>query len=157
MSPDELNLDQRLSRFEAQLDRFSLALHQWQQQARILPSSSAAPDVDQRIRTIEETLDRETAALRRLHEEPLRELQAHVAALKEICVAAATSVLSCDLGTAHVYGEVKDELRLKGRPIPENDVWIAAVARQHGLMLVTRDEHFQHVNGLGVEGWTTMP
>jgi hypothetical protein len=96
MSPDELNLDQRLSRFEAQLDRFSLALHQWQQQARILPSSSAAPDVDQRIRTIEETLDRETAALRRLHEEPLRELQAHVAALKEICVAAATSVRSLD-------------------------------------------------------------
>jgi len=30
-------------------------------------------------------------------------------------LAAATSVLSCDLGTAHVYGEVKDELRLKGR------------------------------------------
>jgi hypothetical protein len=96
MSPDELNLDQRLSRFEAQLDRFSLALHQWQQQARILPSSPAPPDVDQRIRTIEETLDRETAALRRLHEEPLKELQAHVAALKEICVAAATSVRSLD-------------------------------------------------------------
>src|SRR5437868_5467525 len=39
-------------------------------------------------------------------------------------LAAATSVLSCDLGTANVYGEVKDELRLKGRPVPENDVWI---------------------------------
>jgi tRNA(fMet)-specific endonuclease VapC len=72
-------------------------------------------------------------------------------------LAAATSVLPCDLVTAAVYGEVKDNLRLKGRPIPENDVWIAAVAREHGLMLVTRDEHFQHVDGLGVEGWTTMP
>jgi hypothetical protein len=96
MNPDDLNLDQRLSRFEAQLDRFSLALQQWHQQARISPPAAAAPDVDQRIRTIEETLDRETAALRRLHEEPLKELQAHVAALKEICVAAATSVRSLD-------------------------------------------------------------
>jgi hypothetical protein len=97
MNTDDLNLDQRLSRFEAQLDRFSLALHQWQQQqARIPGAHSAAPDVDQRIRTIEETLDRETAALRRLHEEPLKELQAHVAALKEICVAAASSVRSLD-------------------------------------------------------------
>jgi len=85
MYPDDPGLEQRLSRFEAQLDRFSLALHQWQ--ARDQPKLSASPDVDQRIRTIEETLDREAHALRQMHEEPLKQLQAQAESLKEICTA----------------------------------------------------------------------
>jgi len=48
---------------------------------------------------------------------------------------------------------VRDRLRLKGRPIPENDIWIAAVALQHGLPLATRDDHFNEVDGLRVENW----
>jgi hypothetical protein len=96
MHPDDPNLDQRLSRFEAQLDRFSLALQQWQQQTRLSPPAALSANVDQRIRTLEETLDREAVALRRLHEEPLKELQAHAAALKEICAAASRSVNGLD-------------------------------------------------------------
>jgi tRNA(fMet)-specific endonuclease VapC len=65
--------------------------------------------------------------------------------------AKALIVLPCDAQTAASYGEVKFELRKKGRPIPENDVWIAALARQHGLALLTRDGHFQEIEGLGVE------
>jgi PIN domain-containing protein len=42
-------------------------------------------------------------------------------------------------------GEIRDRLRLKGRPIPENDIWIAATAVQHGLPLATRDDHFKEV------------
>jgi len=61
--------------------------------------------------------------------------------------------LRCDLRTAHQYGIVKELLRRKGRPIPENDVWIAATALLHGLPLVTRDAHFAHVDGLVVEVW----
>src|SRR5688500_18922389 len=38
----------------------------------------------------------------------------------------ATSVLACDAATASVYGQVKDQLRTKGRPLPENDIWIGA-------------------------------
>jgi tRNA(fMet)-specific endonuclease VapC len=38
------------------------------------------------------------------------------------------TVLGCDAETARRYGEVKNELRLKGRPLPENDIWIAAIA-----------------------------
>src|SRR5690349_2836081 len=57
--------------------------------------------------------------------------------------AAANSVLPCDAATARHYSDVKDGLRLKGRPIPENDIWIAAVALQHGLTLVSRDAHFR--------------
>ena len=42
--------------------------------------------------------------------------------------AATNSVLACDTETARRYGEIKSELRAKGRPIPENDIWIAAIA-----------------------------
>jgi tRNA(fMet)-specific endonuclease VapC len=40
-----------------------------------------------------------------------------------------------------------------GQPIPENDIWIAALARQHELTLVTRDKHFADVESLVVEAW----
>jgi tRNA(fMet)-specific endonuclease VapC len=39
-----------------------------------------------------------------------------------------TVVLECNTQTARCYGELKDKLRLKGRPLPENDIWIAALA-----------------------------
>lgn len=62
-------------------------------------------------------------------------------------------LLPCDRGTADRYGDVKLLLRRKGRPIPENDIWIAAVALQHDLTLVTRDQHFTEVDGLKMEIW----
>jgi tRNA(fMet)-specific endonuclease VapC len=67
--------------------------------------------------------------------------------------AKAAAVLVCDAETAARYGEVKAALRALGKPIPENDVWIAAVAWQHELVLVSRDEHFGHVPGLAIERW----
>ena len=51
------------------------------------------------------------------------------------------------------YGKVKNGLRKKGRPIPENDIWIAAIAFQHDLTLVSRDEHFKEVENLKLEKW----
>ena len=62
--------------------------------------------------------------------------------------AASNVVLSCDIETARWYGEIKDRLRQSGRPIPENDIWIAAIAFQHDLTLVTRDAHFGKVENL---------
>ena len=50
-------------------------------------------------------------------------------------------------------GAVKDALRAKGRPIPENDIWIAAVAVQHGLAVASRDPHFREVGGLALAAW----
>ncbi len=67
--------------------------------------------------------------------------------------AANNIVLVCDTETARQYGEIKRELRAKGRPIPENDIWIAAVAKQHQLTLITRDGHFNNVDGLLIEVW----
>lgn len=62
-------------------------------------------------------------------------------------------VLACDGETARRYGEIKDALRVKGRPLPENDIWIAALARQHDLTLVTRDKHFEQVENLSIARW----
>jgi hypothetical protein len=86
MYQDDPGLEQRLSRFEAQLDRFSLALHQWQTHEHT-PSGA---DIDQRIRTLEETLDREARALRLMHEEPLKQLHAHAARLQDLCASVQT-------------------------------------------------------------------
>ncbi|MFH0823623.1 MAG: type II toxin-antitoxin system VapC family toxin [Pseudomonadota bacterium] len=62
-------------------------------------------------------------------------------------------VLVCDAETARQYGEVKNKLRLKGRPLPENDIWIAALALRHMLTLVTRDVHFKEIDGLETTTW----
>jgi tRNA(fMet)-specific endonuclease VapC len=65
----------------------------------------------------------------------------------------AAAVLGCDAVTAQQYGRIKNDLRSKGRPIPENDIWIAAVAVQHGLTVVSRDDHFAEVTDLPREVW----
>lgn len=67
--------------------------------------------------------------------------------------AATAALLACDAGTAMAYGEVKAILRSQGTPLPENDVWIAALARQHDLPVVSRDRHFEAVPELTVERW----
>jgi tRNA(fMet)-specific endonuclease VapC len=70
-----------------------------------------------------------------------------------VAFASVAHTLPCDAETARFYGDVKAGLKRLGRPIPENDVWIAAVARQHRLTLVTRDAHFAHVDDLRREHW----
>lgn len=67
--------------------------------------------------------------------------------------AQAVRVLDCDSETAEVYGRIKTALRAKGRPIPENDIWIAATAMQHELALAMRDPHFTQVEGLILASW----
>ena len=62
-------------------------------------------------------------------------------------------VLSVDAATARHYAVVRQELKVAGKPIPENDVWIAALARQHRLPVVSRDEHFDAVRGLSRRKW----
>ena len=58
-----------------------------------------------------------------------------------------------DSVTAKIYGELYAALLNKGKPIPINDVWIAASAKQHGLTLITKDKHFAEIEGLDVEFW----
>jgi tRNA(fMet)-specific endonuclease VapC len=63
------------------------------------------------------------------------------------------TVLSCNTETARKYGDIKIRLKNKGRPIPENDIWIAAIAQQYALTLVTNDTHFDKIDNLIVEKW----
>jgi tRNA(fMet)-specific endonuclease VapC len=80
-----------------------------------------------------------------------RRISENVARIDEL--ASSINVLPCDAVTARHYGEIKETLRSHGQPIPENDIWVAAVARQHGLALVTRDEHFKFIQALSLEQW----
>lgn len=57
-------------------------------------------------------------------------------------------VVSINEETAEFYSEVYWNLRKKGKPIPTNDIWIAASAMQHGLALYSFDSHFQYIDGL---------
>ena len=55
---------------------------------------------------------------------------------------------------SEVYGRIRAELRAKGTPIGPNDLWLAAQAQAHGLVMVTRNgREFSRVKGLKVEGW----
>jgi tRNA(fMet)-specific endonuclease VapC len=51
-------------------------------------------------------------------------------------------ILSIDEDSAERYSVILDYLRLKGSPIPTNDIWIAACAMQYGLILISSDQHF---------------
>jgi tRNA(fMet)-specific endonuclease VapC len=63
------------------------------------------------------------------------------------------TVLEISELTAHHYAAICVELRQAGKPIPTNDVWIAALCRQHQLSLVSRDRHFDAVSGIRRFDW----
>jgi len=66
---------------------------------------------------------------------------------------AAVALLSPGLATAECYGRIRAQLARAGTPIPENDIWIAALALEHQLPLAARDAHFDLVVGLPVFKW----
>ena len=58
-----------------------------------------------------------------------------------------------DLETADHYARLRNELKQAGMPIPSNDIWIAALACQYGLPVVSRDTHFDRVRGIRRLDW----
>lgn len=64
-----------------------------------------------------------------------------------------STVLSVGPATAAAYATVRDALRGQGTPIPENDVWISALAVEHRLDIVSRDTDFDHVAGVRRRAW----
>jgi tRNA(fMet)-specific endonuclease VapC len=66
---------------------------------------------------------------------------------------ATVTVLDIDEETTHHYAAIGLELKTMGKPIPANDLWIAALCRQHGLPLVSRDRHFDLVAGVRRIDW----
>ncbi len=62
-------------------------------------------------------------------------------------------ILAVTEETAASYAGLRVALKKAGRPIPANDAWIAALALQHGLPVLSRDGHFDAVPGLARKGW----
>lgn len=62
-------------------------------------------------------------------------------------------VIEVDEEVSHHYGKIKSALKIMGKPIPENDIWIAAIAIDQNLTLVTRDNHFDHIEGVKTVNW----
>ncbi len=62
-------------------------------------------------------------------------------------------LLAITEATTVVYARVRQALKKAGRPIPANDAWIAALALEHRLPVVTRDAHFDAVPGLHRVEW----
>jgi len=63
------------------------------------------------------------------------------------------TVLEVGEETARYYSNVRAELKTAGTPIPANDLWIAALCREHDLPLASRDAHFDVVKGLKRIAW----
>lgn len=80
-----------------------------------------------------------------------RKVKENLARIDEF--AATSAIIGCDADTSRYYGQIKNAIRLKGHPIPENDLWIAAIAVEHDFFLVTRDRHFEFVENLKRVMW----
>ena len=63
------------------------------------------------------------------------------------------TVLDVDKETSEAYAAIGVELKKSGKPIPPNDLWIAALSRQHFLPVLSRDRHFDVVSGLKRIEW----
>lgn len=63
------------------------------------------------------------------------------------------AILYPDTATAESYARTAVALERKGQVIPENDLWIAAVAIECDMPLAARDAHFQRIDGLTVLQW----
>ena len=56
-----------------------------------------------------------------------------------------TEVATITSATANTYADIRIELKQAGNPIPQNDVWIGALARQHALPVLSNDRHFDSI------------
>jgi tRNA(fMet)-specific endonuclease VapC len=77
------------------------------------------------------------------------ELEAKLGRLERLA-----GILAVDGTTARHYATIRRELKTAGSPIPDNDLWIAALVRQHGLPLLSNDAHFDHVAELTRIDWS---
>jgi tRNA(fMet)-specific endonuclease VapC len=59
-------------------------------------------------------------------------------------------IINIDELTAKLFGEIASELKRIGRPIQQNDIWIAALCKQYGYKLATNDNGFSNIKGLEI-------
>jgi tRNA(fMet)-specific endonuclease VapC len=66
---------------------------------------------------------------------------------------AVSTVVNIDEETTQHYADIRVQLKRSGRPIPTNDIWIAALSRQYASPVVSRDRHFDFVKDLKRIAW----
>lgn len=62
-------------------------------------------------------------------------------------------VLNLDTATARHYATIADQLKRSGQPIPQNDMWLAALALQYNKPILSRDRHFDRIEGIKRIEW----
>jgi len=62
-------------------------------------------------------------------------------------------IYSINTSIASYYGKIKVLLKSQGTPIPENDIWIAAICMENEMTLVSRDKHFKNISKLQIKSW----
>ena len=75
-------------------------------------------------------------------------LERNYSALQDFLATPKVSIVGVGTSTAEIYARLGAELRAKGRPIPSNDIWIAAHAMETGAELISADHHFEQVDGI---------
>lgn len=68
--------------------------------------------------------------------------------LKKFMESSRVKDYSLSLDTTHFFSQIFCALKIKGKPIPTNDIWIAAQALEHGCVVCTYDKHFKFIDGL---------
>lgn len=68
--------------------------------------------------------------------------------LEKFLSSSRVTVLKTDQETAKLFGELATELKKIGKPIQQNDIWIAALCKQHGYSLITNDQGLKNIIGL---------
>lgn len=74
----------------------------------------------------------------------------NLAQLNRFLATARLDILPIDEETAKLFGEISTELSRTGRPVQQNDIWIAALCKQHGYALATNDKVFASIIGLEI-------
>jgi tRNA(fMet)-specific endonuclease VapC len=92
--------------------------------------------------------------LREVHLLPDGQRRRQLLNLYQQVLGRAEEILPITLAVGEQFAETDAKLRRKGRPIPINDVWVAALALVRGAVVVTNDEHFSYVDNLRRENWT---
>lgn len=76
--------------------------------------------------------------------------------LEEFIAKPATKIISVTLETAEIYSQIKYQADKHGKPLPINDIWIAAHAIETGSILISYDRHFLKIPGLRLWDELTM-
>lgn len=75
--------------------------------------------------------------------------------LKDFLGSPRVTIVEIDEQTSERYAVIVQSLRMKGTPIPTNDLWIAASAMQHGLKVLTTDQHYLEIPQIITEYFET--